>query len=61
MPPDRSSSCNSERAVQNTTLFSDIQRLFERTYAAVGINLEDCLIDQASLRAAFAARWRDCA
>ena len=30
----------------NPTLFSEIQRLFERTYAAVGINLEDCLIDQ---------------
>ena len=29
----------------NATLFSEIQRLFERTYAAVGINLEDCLID----------------
>jgi len=29
----------------STTLFSEIQRLFERTYAAVGINLEDCLID----------------
>ncbi len=29
-----------------TTLFSDIQRLFERTYTAVGINLEDCLIDR---------------
>src|SRR3954469_20008536 len=26
------------------TLFSEIQRLFERTYASVGINLEDCLI-----------------
>src|SRR3954463_14504777 len=30
----------------NATLFSDIQRLFERTYAQVGINLEDCLIDR---------------
>ncbi|MES2572241.1 MAG: hypothetical protein V4710_19575 [Verrucomicrobiota bacterium] len=30
----------------NTTLFSEIQRLFERTYAKVGINLEECLIDR---------------
>src|SRR6185503_16719548 len=29
-----------------STLFSEIQKLFERTYAAVGINLEDCLIDR---------------
>jgi hypothetical protein len=29
-----------------TTLFSEIQRLFERTYAHVGINLEECLIDR---------------
>ena len=28
------------------TLFSEIQRLFERTYAQVGINLEECLIDK---------------
>ena len=28
------------------TLFSQIQLLFERTYAQVGINLEDCLIDR---------------
>ncbi len=28
------------------TLFSQIQGLFERTYAQVGINLEDCLIDR---------------
>jgi len=28
------------------TLFSEIQRLFERTYATVGINLEECLIDR---------------
>lgn len=30
----------------STTLFSEIQRLFERTYAHVGINLEECLIDR---------------
>jgi hypothetical protein len=30
----------------NPTLFSEIQRLFERTYATVGVNLEDCLIDR---------------
>lgn len=30
----------------NDTLFSEIQRLFERTYVQVGINLEDCLIDR---------------
>lgn len=30
----------------NATLFSEIQRLFERTYATVGVNLEDCLIDR---------------
>ena len=31
----------------NPTLFSELQRLFERTYANVGINLEDCLIDRS--------------
>ncbi len=31
----------------NETLFSQIQQLFERTYAQVGINLEDCLIDRS--------------
>ena len=30
----------------NRTLFSEVQRLFERTYASVGINLEECLIDR---------------
>jgi hypothetical protein len=30
----------------NATLFSEIQHLFERTYATVGVNLEDCLIDR---------------
>lgn len=30
----------------STTLFREIQYLFERTYASVGINLEDCLIDR---------------
>jgi hypothetical protein len=32
------------------TLFSEIQGLFERTYASVGINLEDCLIDSRRCR-----------
>src|SRR5687767_14679540 len=45
----------------NETLFSQIQTLFERTYAQVGINLEDCLIDrqrcgQLSLAAGASAR-----
>ena len=31
----------------NETLFSQIQALLERTYAQVGINLEDCIIDRA--------------
>lgn len=30
----------------NATLFSQIQALFERTYAQVGINLEECIIDR---------------
>jgi len=29
-----------------STLFSEIQRLLERTYASVGVNLEECLIDR---------------
>ncbi len=33
-----------------TTLFSDIQRLFERTYASLGVNLEECLIDKRRCR-----------
>ncbi|HEV7866135.1 MAG TPA: hypothetical protein VGO90_00535 [Chthoniobacteraceae bacterium] len=45
----------------NETLFRQIQALFERTYAQVGINLEDCLIDrqrcgQLSLAAGASAR-----
>ncbi len=34
----------------NESLFSQIQKLFERTYAQVGINLEDCLIDRHRCR-----------
>jgi hypothetical protein len=34
----------------NETLFSQIQKLFERTYAQVGINLEECLIDRQRCR-----------
>jgi hypothetical protein len=30
-----------------STLFSEIQRLLERTYASVGVNLEECLIDRS--------------
>ncbi len=33
-----------------STLFSEIQRLFERTYASTGINLEECLIDRKRCR-----------
>ena len=29
-----------------STLFSEIQRLLERTYASVGVNLEECMIDR---------------
>jgi hypothetical protein len=32
------------------TLFSEIQTLFERTYASIGIDLEDCLVDSARSR-----------
>src|SRR6059058_5337550 len=42
--------CSDEFSPVNETLFSQIQRLFERTYAQVGINLEDCLIDQRRCR-----------
>lgn len=44
------------------TLFAQIQRLFERTYAAVGVNLEDCLIDRrrcAQLSALAGAQARE--
>jgi hypothetical protein len=32
------------------TLFCEIQTLFERTYASVGINLEECLVDSRRSR-----------
>lgn len=32
------------------TLFSEIQRLFERTYTSLGVNLEECLIDRKRCR-----------
>ncbi len=32
--------------MSRATLFSEIQRLFEQTYAQVGVNLEECLIDR---------------
>lgn len=40
----------SSSPLPHTTLFQDIQRLFERTYAGIGINLEDCIIDGARCR-----------
>ena len=45
----------------NETLFSQIQKLLERTYAQVGVNLEECLIDsdrcrQLSILAGHSAR-----
>jgi hypothetical protein len=33
-----------------TTLFQDIQKLFERTYTNIGINLEECIIDRHRCR-----------
>jgi len=33
-----------------STLFREIQTLFERTYASVGINLEECLVDSQRSR-----------
>jgi len=44
-----------------TTLFSEIQRLFERTYASIGVNLEDCLIDSRRCRQLSALAGAQCA
>lgn len=33
-----------------STLFSEIQGLFERTYTSLGVNLEECLIDRRRCR-----------
>ena len=38
--------CHCSEDMLRTTLFSEIQRLFEQTYAQVGVNLEECLIDR---------------
>lgn len=44
-----------------TTLFSEIQKLFERTYASIGVNLEDCLIDSRRCRQLSALAGAQCA
>lgn len=45
----------------NSTLFSEIQALFERTYTSVGINLEECLIDSRRSRQLAALAGAQCA
>src|SRR5882672_6181800 len=49
-PPDPVWPSWSESFTMSNTLFSQIQRLFERTYASAGINLEECLIDGSRCR-----------
>lgn len=44
-----------------TTLFSEIQKLFERTYASIGVNLEDCLIDSRRCHQLSALAGAQCA
>jgi hypothetical protein len=45
----------------NKTLFSEIQQLFERTYAGVGVNLEECLVDSRRSRQLAALAGAQCA
>jgi hypothetical protein len=44
-----------------STLFREIQSLFERTYASVGINLEECLVDSNRCRQLSALAGAQCA
>jgi len=44
-----------------TTLFQQIQNLFERTYTSIGINLEDCLVDSTRSRQLAALAGAQCA
>lgn len=44
-----------------STLFSEIQTLFERTYASIGVNLEDCLVDSQRSRQLAALAGAQCA
>ncbi|MFY8217255.1 MAG: hypothetical protein ACOVMP_11720 [Chthoniobacterales bacterium] len=44
-----------------STLFSQIQSLFERTYTNVGVNLEDCLVDSRRSKQLAALAGAQCA
>jgi hypothetical protein len=44
-----------------STLFSEIQGLFERTYSSIGINLEECLINRQRCRQLSSLAGAQCA